>query len=146
MPVREVWQTDAEGYQSAVLSVNPAGSWSRAEDAPFDVDVRTWFKVEKDDVIVAILKDREQAFLVDMRLSGEYRVGSTGLVHSPGFYNWAMAVHRGLFDEPTETIAVRLFTLATAFPDLPAGVLRAMAEKQAEVVTEGKTLVIRVKE
>lgn len=57
-------------------------------------------------------------------------ITSSRALHGPGFLKWALALGAG--DCTAPDVAARLHALATAFPDLPAGVVLGLADGSLE--------------
>lgn len=67
-PIREVWQTDGEGYQVAELVLASSG-WHPADQSQ-TIDIHNWFKVEgADGNVVAVVRDRGAAEILQEHLA-----------------------------------------------------------------------------
>ena len=63
-------------------------------------------------------------------------------LHAEGAYNFAMSAGGVGLDEDGITIGSRMYLLAGTWPDLPAGVIKDMAEERCIVTFEDSNVIV----
>lgn len=74
--------------------------------------------------------------------TGDENTITVGL-HAEGAYNFAMSAGGVGLDEDGITIGNRMYLLAGTWPDLPAGVIRDMAEERCVVTFEDSNVIVQ---
>lgn len=64
-------------------------------------------------------------------------------LHAEGAYNYAMSVGGVGLDEDGTTIGSRMYLLAGTWPNLPAGVIKDMAEERCVVTFEDSNVIVQ---
>ena len=67
---------------------------------------------------------------------------------APGLMDWCMACNRKTFQKETRDVGARMFALSGFMPDVPAGQLRRIAEREVTytVDEDGNTVTLHTKE
>jgi hypothetical protein len=65
-----------------------------------------------------------------------YTVISTDMCHSPGLYRYAMACAKGTWNSEAMDVAARMYLLADLFHTAPAGLVKKIAQGDADITVD----------
>lgn len=74
----------------------------------------------------------------DLASFDTFNVPSSGAISAHFIQNFCLGATRTTFDKPTQNLAAKLYALAMALPDLPAGVLLDIAAGKYEITYAGE--------